>query len=90
MMKIPTDDRDLIVKRLRRVEGQLRGLQAMVSEGRDCSDTLTQFTAASRALDKAAFRFFSATYEQCKLRPVEADENGYTSDELEKMFLRLA
>jgi DNA-binding FrmR family transcriptional regulator len=89
-MRIPNDDRDLIIKRLRRIEGQLRGLQAMVSEGRDCSDTLTQFTAASRALDKAAFRFFSATYEQCKLAPVEADENGYTSDELEKMFLRLA
>ena len=88
-MKIPSNDRDQIVKRLRRIEGQIRGLQAMVEEGRDCSDTLTQFTAASRAMDKAAFRFFSATYEQCKLRPVEAAENGYTSDELEKMFLRL-
>jgi DNA-binding FrmR family transcriptional regulator len=89
MMNIPSDDRDLIIKRLRRIEGQLRGLQAMVDEGRDCSDTLTQFTAVSKAMDKAAFRFFSATYEQCKLRPAEAAENGYTSDELEKMFLRL-
>ena len=89
-MKIPNEDRDLIIKRLRRIEGQVRGLQTMIDEGRDCGDTLTQFTAASRAMDKAAFRFFSATYEQCKLRPVEAAENGYTSDELEKMFLRLA
>jgi len=88
-MKIPNEDRDLIIKRLRRIEGQVRGLQTMIDEGRDCSDTLTQFTAASRAMDKAAFRFFSATYEQCKLRPAEAAENGYTSDKLEKMFLRL-
>ena len=89
-MKIPPDDRDQIVKRLRRIEGQIRGLQAMVAEGRDCSDTLTQFTAASRAMDKAAFRFFAATYEQCKLQPAEAAETGYTSDDLERMFLRLA
>ncbi len=88
-MEIPDEDRDLIIKRLRRIEGQVRGLQAMVAEGRDCSDTLTQFTAVGRAMDKAAFRFFTATYDQCKLRPQEAAERGYTSAELEKMFLRL-
>lgn len=90
MMKIPSEDRELIIKRLRRIEGQVRGLQTMIEEGRDCADTLTQFTAASKAMDKAAFRFFSATYDQCKLRPAEAEESGYTADELEKMFLRLA
>ncbi len=88
-MDIPTEDRDDLIKRLRRVEGQLRGLQHMIDEGRDCNDTLTQFAAANRALSRAGFKFLSATMEQCRLHPDEADESGYTHETLEKMFLRL-
>ena len=88
-MDIPVDDRDDIIKRLRRIEGQVRGLQNMVKEGRDCNDTLTQFAAANRALSRAGFKFLSATMEQCRLHPDEADESGYTHEMLEKMFLRL-
>jgi DNA-binding FrmR family transcriptional regulator len=88
-MQLPTEDREEIIKRLKRVEGQLRGLQAMVDEGRECNDTLIQFAAANRALSKAGYRFFAATMEQCRLRPDEANSNGYTAEALEKMFLRL-
>ena len=89
-MDLPIEDRDQIIKRLRRVEGQLRGLQAMIDEGRDCNDTLTQFAAAHRALSKAGFRFFAATMEQCRLHPDDADSRGYTSERMEEMFLRLS
>lgn len=89
LMDLEHNDRDDIVKRLKRVEGQLRGLQAMIDEGRDCNDVLTQFAAANRALSRAGFRFFSATMEQCRLDPEVADEQGYTPEVLEKMFLRL-
>ena len=89
-MDLPLEDREQIVKRLRRIEGQLRGLQAMVEEGRDCNDTLTQFAAAHRALSKAGFRFFAATMEQCRLNPEDADSRGYTSERMEEMFLRLS
>ena len=88
-MDIPIEDRDDIIKRLRRAEGQLRGIQTMIAEGRDCNDTLTQFAAANRALSRAGFRFFSATMEQCRLKPDEASDSGYTSEALEEMFLRL-
>lgn len=88
-MEIPVEDREDIIKRLRRAEGQLRGIQTMVAEGRDCNDTLTQFAAASRALSRAGFKFFSATMEQCRLNPDDADDSGYTPEALEKMFLRL-
>ncbi len=88
-MDIPSEDRDEIIKRLRRVEGQIRGLQNMIEEGRNCNDTLTQFAAANRALSRAGFRFLSATMEQCRLHPEEANESGYTYETLEKMFLRL-
>jgi DNA-binding FrmR family transcriptional regulator len=89
-MDLLHDDRDDILKRLKRVEGQLRGLQAMIDDGRDCNDVLTQFAAANRALSRAGFRFFSATMEQCRLNPELALEQGYSSDALEKMFLRLS
>jgi len=88
-VEIPAEDREDIIKRLRRAEGQLRGIQTMVEEGRDCNDTLTQFAAANRALSRAGFKFFSATMEQCRLNPDEASDSGYTPETLEKMFLRL-
>jgi len=88
-MDIPVEDRNDLIKRLRRVEGQIRGLQHMIEEGRDCNDTLTQFAAANRALSRTGFKFLSATMEQCRLHPDEADEAGYTHEALEKMFLRL-
>lgn len=88
-MDIPDDTRDDIIKRLRRVEGQVRGLQNMIEESRDCNDTLTQFAAANRALSRSGFKFLSATMEQCRLHPTEATASGYTPENLEKMFLRL-
>ncbi len=88
-MDLEHTDSDDIIKRLKRVEGQLRGLQAMIEDGRDCNDVLTQFAAANRALSRAGFRFFSATMEQCRVNPELAGEQGYTPEALEKMFLRL-
>ena len=89
-MDLPAEDRDKIIKRLKRVEGQLRGIQAMVEEGRDCNDVLTQFAAAHKAMSKAGFRFFAATMEQCRLHPDDAVAKGYSSDRMEEMFLRLS
>ncbi len=44
------DMQDNILARLKKIEGQLRGLQAMVAEGRDCHQILTQVRAAQAAL----------------------------------------
>jgi DNA-binding FrmR family transcriptional regulator len=88
-MDLQAEHHDDIIKRLKRVEGQIRGLQAMIEDDRDCNDVLTQFAAANRALSRAGFRFFSATMEQCRLNPELADEQGYSPEALEKMFLRL-
>lgn len=43
-----------ILKRLRRIEGQVRGLQKMVEEGRPCEDVLTQMTATKKAMESAS------------------------------------
>ena len=78
-----------IVTRLRRVEGQLRGVQGMVEEGRDCADVITQFSASMRALEQAGYKFFAATMERCASDPAAAAEEGYTSARLEKLFMQL-
>ncbi len=61
---------DLVVQeetlaRLRRVEGQIRGIQRMIMEGRDCEAVATQLLAARAALDKASVFIMSHHIEQC-------------------------
>ncbi len=84
------DDRTAdITARLRRVEGQVRGIQRMLDEGRECSDVITQFAAAIRALEHAGYKYFAATLAECAIDPDKAAEEGYSVEQLEKMFLRL-
>ncbi|NJN16064.1 MAG: metal-sensitive transcriptional regulator [Oscillochloris sp.] len=47
---ISATNRDDVMRRLRRIEGQVRGLQRMVEEDRDCRDIVTQITAVRSAL----------------------------------------
>ena len=47
-------DKDALVKRLHRIEGQVRGIEKMVDEDRYCIDVLTQISAVQAALDKVA------------------------------------
>lgn len=54
-----------ITKRLRRVEGQVRGLQRMVEEARDCEEILTQLMAARAALDRAGLLILDMFVEKC-------------------------
>ena len=49
-----SDDKEAVLRRLRRVEGQIRGLQRMVDEDAYCIDVLTQISAATRALQSVA------------------------------------
>ncbi len=45
-MKLPVEVTDELVRRLRRVEGQVRGIQQMLGDGRECRDIVTQVSAA--------------------------------------------
>jgi DNA-binding FrmR family transcriptional regulator len=79
-----------ILARLRRVEGQIRGIQAMITERRDCQDVVTQFSAATRALERAGYSYFAATLAECALDPDQAETVGYTAERLEQLFMQLA
>jgi len=49
-----TPDKEAYLKRLRRIEGQVRGLQRMIEEDKYCIDVLTQVSAVTRALQSVA------------------------------------
>ncbi len=58
-------DKDAILKRLRRVEGQVRGLQRMVEEDTYCIDVLTQVSAATKALQGVALALLDEHVRHC-------------------------
>ena len=57
--------REVIVKRLKRVEGQVRGLQKMVTEERDCESIITQLAAVRSAIDSAGALVLSNYMSLC-------------------------
>lgn len=58
-------DKDDLLRRLRRVEGQARGLAQMVEEDRYCIDVLTQISAATKALQSVALGMFDDHLRHC-------------------------
>jgi DNA-binding FrmR family transcriptional regulator len=89
-MELPTETIDDLIKRLRRVEGQVRGLQQMLADGRDCRDVVTQISAASKALDQAGFVLVAAGLTWCLENPKRSKAEGYELDDVQKMFTKLA
>ncbi len=60
-----TDRKDDYLKRLRRIEGQVRGLQRMVEEDKYCIDILTQVSAVNRALESVALGLLEQHIGHC-------------------------
>jgi DNA-binding FrmR family transcriptional regulator len=90
VMKIEQEILDGLMKRLARVEGQVRAVRTMIEQGRECRDVITQVSAASTALDQVGFRLLSAGLQQCLQDPKQAKRDGFDLEEVEKLFLKLA
>ena len=60
-----SQDKDAIQRRLRRIEGQIRGLQRMVEEDKYCIEVLTQISAATRALQGVALELLDDHLQHC-------------------------
>ena len=69
-----TADKEAVLKRLRRIEGQVRGLQRMVDEDTYCIDILTQISAATRALESVALQLLEEHMNHCVRQAVAAGE----------------
>lgn len=74
--------KDQLLTRLRRIEGQIRGLQGMVDEDRYCIDILTQISAAQAALDKVALGLLDEHAHHCVIGADTAQERDAKTDEL--------
>ena len=95
-MRFPEDVNDDVLKRLRRLEGQIRGVQRMIDEGQDCADVITQLSACKAALDKVGYRLVVAGIRHCAAAESggvvdpEMAESGMDADELERLFMKLS
>jgi len=82
--------REQILTRLRKVEGQIRGLQRMVAEGRDCEAILTQVMAARAALDKIALSVAGEHLDQCVNALLAHEDAGPKILRTMELFLKLS
>lgn len=89
-MEIPEETLADLNRRLRRVEGQIRGVQQMLTDGRDCRDIVTQMSAASKALDQAGFLLVAAGLRWCVAHPEQSAAEGYAIEDVQRMFMKLA
>jgi DNA-binding FrmR family transcriptional regulator len=70
-LKLAEQDKATLLNRLKRAEGQMRGVQRMIEEGRDCESILQQLTAVRSAVHTASLALARAYATQCL---VDADD----------------
>jgi DNA-binding FrmR family transcriptional regulator len=72
--------KEQLLKRLRRVEGQVRGVERMVEEERYCIDVLTQISAVQAALDKVALGLLDGHAHHCIIDNAPGDQHERTEE----------
>ncbi|WP_157410895.1 MULTISPECIES: metal-sensitive transcriptional regulator [Actinoplanes] len=85
----PSRLKDAMV-RLKRAHGQLGAVIAMMEDGEDCKQVLTQLAAVSSAIDRAGFKIIATGMRHCTAARERGEEPPLTEDELEKLFLALS
>ena len=83
-----SENKDALLKRLRRVEGQVRGVHGMVEDDRYCIDVLTQISAVQAALDKVALGLLDEHARHCVMGAPD-DQQADKTDELMAAVARL-
>jgi DNA-binding FrmR family transcriptional regulator len=75
-----TKDKDALGKRMRRIEGQVRGVARMIDEDRYCIDIVTQVTAIQAALDKVALELLDDHAAHCVVGAGKDDQDEMTEE----------
>ena len=89
-MELPDETIDELSKRLRKVGGQLRGIETMLADQRDCRQIATQIAAANKALEQVGFLLIAAGFRWCIEHPAESAAEGYSLDDVERLFLKMS
>jgi DNA-binding FrmR family transcriptional regulator len=80
--------RKKILNRLRRLEGQIRGLQTMIDSGQDCEAVLTQVMAAKSALNQVGLHVVGHAMKNCMITDDPAATRDEIVDEAIQVFLK--
>jgi CsoR family transcriptional regulator, copper-sensing transcriptional repressor len=83
-----TATKDQLLARLKRIEGQIRGIEGMVDDDRYCIDILTQISAAQAALDKVALGLLDGHARTCVIG-AEPDQQDERTEEMMAVVGRL-
>ena len=83
-------DTEATAARLRRIEGQVKGIQRMLEEGRPCEDVITQIMAARAALDKVALSVMADHMEECLVETQSSEVKKATIERALTLFLRMS
>ena len=80
------DDKDALIKRLHRIEGQVRGIERMVSEERYCIDILTQIAAVSTALESVSVKLLEDHVRHCVVGAVASGDREAAEEKGEELL----
>jgi DNA-binding FrmR family transcriptional regulator len=79
-------EKDALVKRLHRIEGQVRGIERMVDEERYCIDVLTQIAAVTTALDSLAFQLLDAHVNHCVTDAIASGDRAAAAEKTQELL----
>jgi DNA-binding FrmR family transcriptional regulator len=80
------DEKDALIKRMRRIEGQTRGIEKMISEDRYCIDILTQIAAVSTALEAVAGRILDDHVNHCVRHALSSGDDAVAAAKTKELL----
>ena len=90
MEKSAEQARRSLVLRLKRVEGQLRGIQNMIESGAECEDIALQMSASRKALDKAFFELIACAIEHPQFSAAKAEKPNQRVQRMARTLAKFA
>lgn len=85
---LPAESRDDLISRLKRVEGQAKGIQKMIEDGRDCTDVMTQLSSVRAAVNALSGEMLEAFALYCLRHPDEFGSQEQAVEQAVKALVR--
>jgi CsoR family transcriptional regulator, copper-sensing transcriptional repressor len=79
-------EKEALVKRLHRIEGQVRGIEKMVADDRYCIDIITQISAVTTALDALAFKVLDGHVKHCVAGALAGGDEEAAAEKVEELL----
>jgi DNA-binding FrmR family transcriptional regulator len=83
---IAEGDKEALLKRMRRIEGQARGIEKMIAEDRYCIDILTQISAVGTALEAVAFKILDDHVNHCVRRALTSGDEAVAAEKSRELL----